>query len=172
MKISKIDAARRQLDVALSLFFNDADPISIHTLTAAAHQILMDISGSKGVKSLVKGLALDIIRQDKASLYLSAVNEAENFFKHADRDQSALLEFNPAQTEYLLLDAVEMYIMLTNDIPEDMSIYQAWFRIKNPEFISDKAKNALKDYDINIKYYSGLGKSLFYKKFKEVLQRA
>lgn len=32
MKISKIDAVKTQLVTAIELFFNDGDPISIHTL--------------------------------------------------------------------------------------------------------------------------------------------
>ena len=34
VEISKLDAAKRQLDMAISLFFKIADPVSIHTLTA------------------------------------------------------------------------------------------------------------------------------------------
>ena len=37
MNISKIDAARRQLTAT---YFHEADPVSIHTLTSAAYEIL------------------------------------------------------------------------------------------------------------------------------------
>lgn len=32
--VTKIDAARRQLEVAVLLYFNDRDPLAIHTLAA------------------------------------------------------------------------------------------------------------------------------------------
>ncbi|MFH0940290.1 MAG: hypothetical protein V1840_00350 [Candidatus Omnitrophota bacterium] len=121
MDISKLDAAKRQLDTAINLYFKDADPISIHTLTAAAHQILMDISKPEEIRSFMKDVALSIIRKDKVKEYLFMINEAENFFKHAERDQRALLEFTPEQTEFLLLDAVEMYMQITKEMPEDIS---------------------------------------------------
>ena len=40
MNISKLDAAKRQLETAVELFFNHKDPVSIHTLTRAVHEIL------------------------------------------------------------------------------------------------------------------------------------
>jgi hypothetical protein len=39
LKISKLDAAKRQLEVAIRLYFYFGDPVAIHTLTAAAYNI-------------------------------------------------------------------------------------------------------------------------------------
>jgi hypothetical protein len=36
MVITKIDAANRQLDLAIRLFFDEADSVVVHTLTGAA----------------------------------------------------------------------------------------------------------------------------------------
>jgi hypothetical protein len=44
MKLSKLDVARRQLETAITLYFHESDPVSIHTLTAAAHGVLRDLS--------------------------------------------------------------------------------------------------------------------------------
>jgi hypothetical protein len=43
IKISKLDAARRQLDTAIRLYFMEGDPVSVHTLAAAAFEILKDL---------------------------------------------------------------------------------------------------------------------------------
>ena len=43
ISISKLDAACRQLDCAIELWFADGDPVSIHTLACASHQIIHDI---------------------------------------------------------------------------------------------------------------------------------
>src|SRR3989338_5719430 len=111
MEISKLDAAKRQLDTAIILFFKQADPVSIHTLTAAAHQVLKDIGKLENIKSFLKDSGL--IRKEYEKEYLTIISEAENFFKHADKDPHKLLQFNPQQTESLLLDAVEMYMQIT-----------------------------------------------------------
>jgi argininosuccinate synthase len=42
--VTKIEAARRQLNTAIELWFNDGDPVSIHTLASSAHQIIHDLN--------------------------------------------------------------------------------------------------------------------------------
>ena len=42
--VTKIEAARRQLRSAIELWFADADPVSIHTLSAASYQIIHDLN--------------------------------------------------------------------------------------------------------------------------------
>jgi hypothetical protein len=38
--ISKLEAATRQLNMAIVSYFQDADPLSVHTLAGAAHRLL------------------------------------------------------------------------------------------------------------------------------------
>ncbi len=45
IKISKLDAARRQLITAIRLYFNHGDIVSVHTLSAAAFKTTQDIGG-------------------------------------------------------------------------------------------------------------------------------
>lgn len=167
MDISKLDAAKRQLDTAINLYFKDADPVSIHTLTAAAHQILMDIAKPEGIKSFMKDTS--IIRKGKEKEYLVLINEAENFFKHANKDSHSLLKFIPAQTEAFLLDAVEMYMQVTKEMPEDMSIYRVWFLLNNPEIVSDETKKQLKEKNINVERFKSKSRPEFYSTMKDAL---
>ena len=46
--ISMLDAARRQLDTAIELWFRDSDPVSIHTLISVAYEILHDVNRARG----------------------------------------------------------------------------------------------------------------------------
>ena len=167
MDILKLEAAKRQLDTAIKLYFKDDDPVSIHTLTAAAHQILIDLAKPEGTKSILKDQILILIKKEYQSKYLSAINEAENFFKHAEKDPGALLKFNPEQTDFLLFDAVEMYMRLSKESTQDMSIYRAWFLLKHPDFISIETKNKLKEINVNyIQYPSTINKLEFYQAIK------
>ena len=80
--ISKLDAARRQLESAIFLYFNEADPVSIHTLTAAAYNILKDLSAKRiGSAMFVKGLILNFIKEEYRDEMHKKIYEAENFFK-------------------------------------------------------------------------------------------
>lgn len=110
IKVTKLEAARGQIETAIELFFTDKDPISIHTLTCAAYQILMDIGKTRGIAAVLKNPSF--VQVDMQKLYLERINEAENFFKHAERDPNVVLTFQPQATELLLWDACRMYQVL------------------------------------------------------------
>ncbi len=168
MDISKLDAAKRQLDTAVALYFRDGDVISMHTLAAAAHQVLMDLSKLEGIKSLVKETTL--IREERKKEYILKVNEAENFFKHATTDRHKLLDFNPEVSEFLIFDAIGMYTQLTHEITEDYSIFKAWFFVKYPSIISDETRKKLEEENINyIDKFGMTNKADFYRTFKNAL---
>jgi hypothetical protein len=42
--VKKLDAAKRQLQIAIRPWFEDADPVSIHTLAFAAYEIAHVVS--------------------------------------------------------------------------------------------------------------------------------
>jgi hypothetical protein len=167
MEISKLDAAKRQLDIAINLFFKQSDPVSIHTLTAAVHQLLMDIGRLGNIKSIMKESPL--IKKEYLKEYLTKINEAENFFKHADKDPDALLKFNPEQTEFLLFDAVEMYMQLTGEMPEDMSIFRFWFLIKYPNVVNPNIQDQLIERRLDINTFRAKSKTEFYSSMKNAL---
>ncbi|MDE2010279.1 MAG: hypothetical protein KGJ09_09425 [Candidatus Omnitrophica bacterium] len=167
MNISKLDAARRQLDSAITLYFRNGDPISIHTLTAAAHQILMDLGKKEGIKSVFKECSLMFISEEKHKEYLKLINKAENFFKHANQDPNELLDFNPETTDFFLIDAVEMYMQLTKETPEDMGILRAWILINYPDFLTQEIR--IKSMQLNVASVKEKGKQKFYQDFKLAL---
>ena len=167
MEISKLDAAKRQLDTAIILFFKQADPVSIHTLAAAAHQVLRDIGKTENIKSFLKDSGL--IRKEYEKEYLTIISEAENFFKHADKDPHKLLQFNAQQTESLLLDAVEMYMQITKEMPEDMSIYRVWFLANHPEIGSPETKKEIDGKGLSFRHFQSKTKLEFFRSMKDAL---
>ena len=46
--VAKLDAAKRQLETAIRLYFSNGDPISIHTLAGAAYNIVWDVNKKRG----------------------------------------------------------------------------------------------------------------------------
>lgn len=127
MQISKLDAARRQLETAVGLYFNESDPIAIHTLTAAGHQILADLNRSRGGAPTLVESILQYIRPDQIDEARRRLNAAANFFKHADRDPAKVQVFDPTQTEFMLLDACYNYEGLTGELTPTLGVYMAWF---------------------------------------------
>ena len=47
--VTKLEAASRQLDTAIRLFFSGGDAVSIHTLAAAAFNVFADIAEHRKV---------------------------------------------------------------------------------------------------------------------------
>lgn len=137
LKISKLDAAKRQLETTIRLYFSTGDPVSIHTLTAAAYNVLRDINLHRGGEPpLIKEQMLDWIRDGYQDQVRAKINEAENFFKHADRDHESTLDFNPEQSDLMILDACSMYYRLTGEWPPLFKAYQTWFVINHQDMFT------------------------------------
>jgi hypothetical protein len=128
ISISKLDAAKRQLETAVRLYFHDGEPVSIHTLVSAAYNVIRDINTKRGgPPMLVKDGMLDYIKPEYQRDFRNKINEAENFFKHADKDHDATLDFNPDQTEVIILDATGQYHRLTGEDPVLFKVFRGWY---------------------------------------------
>jgi hypothetical protein len=138
LKVSKTDAAKRQLEAAIRLWFFDGDPVSIHTLAAAAHQLVHDLGKARGMGTILRDLP-DVRPEFKKEMR-AAIASDENFFKHADRDPEALLDFKPVTTTYMLGDAVFTYEALTSERPPVLRAFQMWMMIQNPELIKKELR--------------------------------
>lgn len=128
--IRKMAAARSQIDTALTLYFNESDPVSIHSLTAAANAILADVNRARGGSPMARELFLVHFAENERGMARKKMKEAENFFKHADNDPDGMLIFDPAYTELLLLDACEKYHELTQDKVPSMIVFRLWFLVE------------------------------------------
>jgi len=130
--ISKLDTAKRELEHAIRLFFYNGDVVVIHLLAATSHEILSDLGKRSKVQGFIGKFASDYIKKEKREEAYRALNKALNFFKHADSDPDEVLKFNPESSELFILDAIEMYQMMTSEITGLMVAFRAWFFIKHP----------------------------------------
>jgi hypothetical protein len=132
MQISKVEAAQRQLDTAIDLFFGGGDAVAVHSLAAASLNVLSDLAEHEGASWRAQ------LRQDST---LSAqetkriLNKAWNFFKHADRDPEAKLEFDQVDSEHLMFVAV----LQCGDLQQTtcrMQALQLWYIAAHPAHFS------------------------------------
>ena len=100
--IGKLDVARRQVAEAIRMFFERRDPVAVHTLIYAAHQILTDLCTARRLDTILKNNPL--LKPERAREWHQAMNEAGNFLKHADKDPDATLEFRPKLTEGFIFE--------------------------------------------------------------------
>ena len=141
IEYSKIDAARAQINTAIKLFFHDECPISVHTLTSTSYNILYDISKNSNSNFHFE---MDVyIKPEHLKTWKYKVNEASNFFKHADRDPNAKIEFEEATNELRLFNCCWGYCDLTKEFTPYMSVFMGWMKL----FYSDLFK--LEDNELN-----------------------
>jgi hypothetical protein len=128
IELSKLEVAKRQLVTAVSLYFSNADEVSTHTLAAASYNVLRDLSVKKNLgPMIVKDLLIQYAKPEAKELVKKAFNQAENFFKHADKDPDKTLEFLPIKTEYLIFDAETRYQIIAGEVLPVLLTYRAWF---------------------------------------------
>ena len=164
--VTKLDAARRQLEMAIELFFMERDPVATHTLAKVVYQILSDINKHRGGAPLL--LDLESLKTHckpgKEKLLFDKFREAENFFKHADRDPEGMVRFSPQGTELALWESCVTYTKLTGEQTPIMKAMNGWFQIHNSEMLTmeDWRKDALQTQS---GYFLSLGKPQFFKEF-------
>ena len=136
MEISKIEAAKFQLDCAAELYFCDKDEISIHTLTCAAYQILRDVMKDRGTQydSLTDRIIGGYTDNGTRKLAIKRLNEAENFFKHADKDPDGTIELDPEITHFYLFDAICCYRKITGNYSFYTLAFYCWLIFTKKEF--------------------------------------
>ncbi len=135
--VTKLDAAREQLDTAIQLFFREEAHVSQHTLLGAAHGVLRDVAASRGIKKSFKDSPL-IVESERAS-YLKAVHLPQNFFKHADKDPNNRIAFRHKLMPLLALDAIVLWSALDQEPTYPMRVLLMWIQLEFPDLLSYKA---------------------------------
>jgi len=139
-RINKIEAAKRQLDTAIIMFFEKKDPLAVHTLACAAYDMLRNLAGNKTSQKLQTIKDNTVISANQKKDWQQELNNPQNFLKHADKDPNGILDFFPEITQYFLSDACNLYRHITTDITNPMIIYTGWFFTKNPNFLNPGEK--------------------------------
>ena len=132
MELTKIAVARSQLETACSLYFDDGDPVSIHTLVCASHEILAQLAKENGATSLLRDEFRKDIRPGKEKMFLDMLNKSRNFFKHANQNLPKIHNFNPEENEIIMLDACAMYFKITGEEPFWIWACRGWITLKEP----------------------------------------
>ena len=139
IRLTKIDAARRQLRTAIRMFFEKRDAVSIHTLASAAQELLRDLLKAKGEQGSFIKDNTDLIEPEGLKLWFEAVNRAQNFFKHADLNPNAILDFHLSLVPIALHDSAMMYRKLTGHALREGAVFCLWFSLKYPRFLTPGA---------------------------------
>ncbi len=133
IRVTKIEAAQRQIDVAIRLLFANEDPVAIHTLASAAFRVLRDVAESKGSVKMHQFIKSQII-PGKEKMFWKAIGKSANFFKHAEHDAERMLEgFHEEVNDFMLFFACIYYDELGHSPSAEMNSLKIWFLTSHPE---------------------------------------
>ncbi len=141
IRVSKLDAACRQLDCAIELWFADKDDVSIHTLAAAAHQIIYDINKKKGGQELFFDSMT--IKDEYRSEFIALVKKNMNFFKHADKDPEGITEFVPIGSILFMLFSLVGLQQLGESLNDVEDVFLLWLALHYPNWTREAYRKKL-----------------------------
>lgn len=166
--ISKLDAVKRQLETAIHLYFLSRDPVAIHTLASAAHKIITDLNKHRGGSPTLNEKMLSTrVKPGCEKEAYRLLHNAENFFKHADKDPEGTIKFNPDASEVILWESCIKYTELTGEQTPTMQTMNGWFLLSHPEVFN--FENWIKErITSSAPFAQSLGKETFYKEFMKL----
>lgn len=141
MILTKVEVAQRQIEVAISMLFQHGDEVSIHTLAASGRNVLVDLCRRKRLEPemLLDSMIDSFIKPEHQKAVRDKAREAENFFKHADRDPDNEFDFPAGSTAFKLFEGVEAFQALTGSTTPEMKVFKTWWLIKNKDMVSEAA---------------------------------
>lgn len=138
--VGKLDAARRQLETAIELWFHDSDPVPVHTLAYSAYEIIHVISKKRSPNR--RDLLFDtlVIKDEYRAEHVKEIKRSANFFKHADRDGEAVLEFHPALTELFFIFSILGIEFCGERNSDTEAAFIWWLSLHEPAILTDAGK--------------------------------
>lgn len=152
INISKIEAAEIQLNEAIFLFFDNANPVVIETLIGAVMGILRPLGIKYGIQAPIHDT--DMIKPEHKKRWIKDyLHKAQNFCKHSDKDPKAILSYETDLLPSCILEACYLFRHLSSDKclkyrqSQSAIMYETWFGFRYPESLKDSVKfnKVLKD---------------------------
>jgi len=172
IKVNKIEAARRQIDAAIRLLFDNEDPIAIHTLTMAGFRILRDLADKQN--NNINKVVQSYIKPGMEGKFWGSMQSFANFLKHAKKDPDAVIDNIQEEVNEAILFIASLYYrdLGCQFTPEMLALY-GWYSAIHPDLISDDApKNFQTQLEAVRGFFIGKSRQQQLTEGKEVLKIA
>ena len=159
--IYEIDGATEQIDAAIEIYFTTENYSAIHTLAAAAYNVLRDLAKHAGRPNpAVKSYFIETLKPEERKRASNFINSHENFLKHADRDPNGQLMLSPELTELMLIDACRLLseASISESIPRQ--IFKIWVGHLRKDLPENDPDHRL--YDNVLSIYRAMSKREFW----------
>lgn len=170
--IGKLDAARRQLSVAIREWFYDGDPVVVHTLACAAYEIIHSLSSQRNPNRRDLLFDNDNIKTEHQREWRDLLRKPANFFKHADRDGDSVIEFNPKQSDGFIMFSILGVSLCGERLNTVESAWWMWLQVSEPRYLTEKGRKFFADNvpAESIEYARTLPRDEFFRCFCEASQ--
>jgi hypothetical protein len=143
--LSKPEAGSRQLRTAITLWFDEGDPVSTHALAFAAYEIFHAVSLHRDPYRRDLLFDTDWIKDEFRRDWNKHIRREANFFKHGDRDPEETIEFNPDLTEWFILFATYARSLCREPQSEEETLFTWWFQINRPDKLTEHGRKFVAD---------------------------
>lgn len=152
IRVSKIEAAQRQIDAAIRMLYRGEDPIAVHSVISAANGIVRAICKSKNTPVWIEHAAL--IKPGMEREYWKGFLRMANFIKHADKDPDSVLgNIQEEVNDWVILFTIFLYKDLAALTPT-MSAHLVWMESFYPSIRANWQEVHDKDPDLYRKILS------------------
>jgi hypothetical protein len=155
LNLTKIDVAEAHLITAVRAHFRGEHPASVYLLAASAREILTTIGEKPRKRTMLAGIAQETRIPVKK---LAAIaNEFVAFFKHADRDPTAVLTaFTEQDADIVLYVACHDFHRVAKGMPIELQVYEAWHLAQAFDRVSDAPLRVQPFVRRSIKLFPGI----------------
>lgn len=136
MSITMLEAARRQLDTALKLWFAEGDSLSVHTLAAAAFGLVDRINKKRKIGDLIYDTVY--IKDEYRTEYINFIKKSANFLKHGPdrKDKSETIELKPMETEMFLFMSIYAIQRFGETLNDTECALIFWYALHKPNWFT------------------------------------
>lgn len=148
MKIHKIEAAQRQLDTAIELFFSEGDPCAVVALAAASEEVLGSyvdgvwINGNKDnmfCRMYADAISRGLEFKNETQFSQKLVNVTKNSLKHANTEDEQYVTFNAEEMVIrLMLALMNFQIGAGRPFSAPMLRFEAWLKENRSHYLGPK----------------------------------
>jgi predicted RNase H-like HicB family nuclease len=129
-KITRLEAASRQLDAAIKLFFAGADPLAVHALATAAGELFADRVARWNGKAAGDSLPRET--------YLRTLRQARELLRSCGGEEA--LELDASRNDDLIAQAIgdRLAACPSRPLTQDMAAFRDWYRAaRTPEVLTE-----------------------------------
>lgn len=148
LTLTKIEAARRQLEVASRLFVSQDDLLAVHTLCGAAEEILGALCERSEKVHVFEKMRAEAearvghqVKPDKLS---HLVNASRNALKHAHNPMEDTFQYDPDHAIGMLFRALMNYQVLTGALTTPMEGALSQLRTIVPQLAPSRPPTSLR----------------------------